>query len=559
MDSDLLNLPIGVKIPVKPGTKPVFCRGKVGEKLHQPFPYFTLDDPYNHHLTIDYNCLHDPHLRDYHKREDVLKLLRRRGFVTSDNKVVCTLKEFNQYRDYLTRHKLFSEQMSMRKEECIQPPPAKSKHGTQLPGATNASRPGKRWMQTHKPYCPPPPKRRETTRKLRQSKRVKAALDEDQTYTAADLGQEDATLPGSVSTGADSQGKPDIAADGQVKAVSEQLTAAEAQKLKELVETVVLRVFGKLKVPQDKRVNFLKNAAQGIRGTSSGMRAQPLETPQDHCQEMETVAQELVATVLEMLGDHLESQASDQGAAASLEEQPVDGGATQADKSEEAETATSHRACLEACLDKLTGLVVKNVRNLLKSMVASQFGRDSSGEHTEILELPKGQASNIQPEPSQTLSSKQGMEARRGFPRASERRRQEASKGTKLPPLQPKRRAEGTGYAKTLEPEVLATVKESLENEEDATTSGNTLDIRTMAKQIIQSAIQRICQCRPAPTPEEDFKGTTASQGGKESSAAEDTLPSVGRRISRQPVPPAGPKPPARAGARRRAVRPKPV
>ncbi|KAJ7412872.1 fibrous sheath-interacting protein 2 isoform X1 [Pitangus sulphuratus] len=413
-------------------------------------------------------------------------------------------------------------------------------------------------MQPQKPSCPPPPKRRESTLKLQQSGIARAALDEDQTSFRADLSQEDATLPGSVSTDADSQRKPDIAADGQVKAVPEQLSAAEAQKLKELVETVVLRVFGKLKVPQDKRVDFLKNAALGIRGTS-GVRAEPSETPQDRCQEMEAVAQELVATVLEMLGDHLESKASDPGATASLEEQSVDGGATQADKSEEAETATSHRACLEACLDKLTRLVVKNVRNLLKSMVASQFEKDTSCEYTEILELPKGQVSNRQPEPSQKLFSKQGMEARRGIPGASKRQRPEASTGVKLPHLQPKRRAERTGYAKTLEPEVLATAKESLENEVDATTSGNTFDIRTMAKQIIQSAIQRICHCGPAPTPEEDFEGTTTTQGRKKSGAAEDTLSSVSRRPPRQPVPPVGPKPPAQAGARRRAVRPKPV
>ncbi|KAJ7411297.1 hypothetical protein WISP_103296 [Willisornis vidua] len=113
MDPKLLDLPLAVKIPQLPRIKTVWSRGKIGEELCQPLPFFTLDDPYNHHLSIAYNCLHDPILRDYHTRKDVLKLLKRQGLVTSDNKaglVVCTLKEFNEYRQYLTRQKLQAEQ-----------------------------------------------------------------------------------------------------------------------------------------------------------------------------------------------------------------------------------------------------------------------------------------------------------------------------------------------------------------------------------------------------------------------------------------------------------------
>ncbi|XP_038015305.1 fibrous sheath-interacting protein 2 [Motacilla alba alba] len=161
MDPELLNLPLTVKIPVAPGSKPVFCRGKLGEKLHQPFPYFTLDDPYIHHLSPAYNCLHDPVLRDYHKRKDVLRLLKKQGCITSDNKVICTVKEFNEYRQYLTRIKLQSEQI------------------------------------------------------LEQ------------------------------------QRKPDGTANGLLNAVFEQLTAAEAKKLEELVETVVYRVLERLKIPEN--------------------------------------------------------------------------------------------------------------------------------------------------------------------------------------------------------------------------------------------------------------------------------------------------------------------
>lgn len=35
MDPELLNLPLAAKIPVAPGSKPVFCRGKLGEKVKE--------------------------------------------------------------------------------------------------------------------------------------------------------------------------------------------------------------------------------------------------------------------------------------------------------------------------------------------------------------------------------------------------------------------------------------------------------------------------------------------------------------------------------------------
>lgn len=56
-------------------------------QLQTPGLSFNLDDPYLHQFSLKYNCLHDPHLRYYHKRKDILRMLKRRGFVTCDNKV----------------------------------------------------------------------------------------------------------------------------------------------------------------------------------------------------------------------------------------------------------------------------------------------------------------------------------------------------------------------------------------------------------------------------------------------------------------------------------------
>ncbi|KAF4791688.1 fibrous sheath-interacting protein 2 isoform X1 [Turdus rufiventris] len=345
---------------------------------------------------------------------------------------------------------------------------------------------------------------------------------------------------------ADSQRKPDNTAHSLFKAVLEQLTAAEAQKLQALVETVVHEVFGRLRVPQDYYVNFLRRAARKIRGiVFSG--CVKTETPPDHHQEMEMLAKELVATVLESLGDRLESKASEPKKAARQKEQPVDGRASLVDKSKEAEAASSDIAHLHACLDKLTRQVVKNVRCLLKSMVASQFEGDSSCEYTKILELPKGKVSNRQMQPA--ISG------------ASEGHSPEASTGVKLPALGPQPQAEGTGCAKTMEPENPATVKGSLVGEVNPATSGNTLDIRTMANRIVQPLLDQIGHHGPAPIPRQNFQipvpNPTTSQGGEESCTAEGTPPSVDRQFSRQPIPPEGPKLPAQTRAWHRSVNPK--
>ncbi|XP_019466694.1 fibrous sheath-interacting protein 2 [Meleagris gallopavo] len=85
-------------------------------QLHQPSPYFDLGDPYCRHLRAEYNSLHDPYLQDYHNRKDNLQNLKNRGLITEDGKVVCTLKEFNEYRQYLTRLKLEREKIKRQKE-----------------------------------------------------------------------------------------------------------------------------------------------------------------------------------------------------------------------------------------------------------------------------------------------------------------------------------------------------------------------------------------------------------------------------------------------------------
>lgn len=122
------------------------------------------------------------------------------------------------------------------------------------------------------------------------------------------------------------------------------------------------------------------------------------------------------------------------------------------------------------------------------------------------------------------------------------------------------RHAEQPAYATTTGPEVLGVAEKKLERETKPkpTALAPTLAIRTTASRIIDSVLERICQPGPALTPELNWGRRVAKpptpRDGKGSCPAEDALPSTGPRLSRQPVPPAGPKPPAQTGAQRRSA-----
>jgi hypothetical protein len=56
-------------------------------QLFRPSYGFNLSDPYCRLLETQYKSLHDPHLRTYYKRKDILRRLKKGGYITSNNKV----------------------------------------------------------------------------------------------------------------------------------------------------------------------------------------------------------------------------------------------------------------------------------------------------------------------------------------------------------------------------------------------------------------------------------------------------------------------------------------
>ncbi|XP_077164408.1 fibrous sheath-interacting protein 2 isoform X2 [Paroedura picta] len=138
--NQLLDMPLFSKTPFLPGSNTLFYTTKVGERLYQQSPTFDLNDPYCKLMAPKYNSLHDPHLRAFYKRKDNLQRLKKSGFVTDKNKVVCSLKEFNDYRQYLTSLKLEFEKHYIQEQKMIEKQVTKLQETPLLPEAADTSK-----------------------------------------------------------------------------------------------------------------------------------------------------------------------------------------------------------------------------------------------------------------------------------------------------------------------------------------------------------------------------------------------------------------------------------
>ena len=72
-------------------------------------------------------------------------------------------------------------------------------------------------------------------------------------------------MPGRVHSDAESKRKPDVAADSMFRAVLEQPTAAEAQKLEQVAHALVWALLKRLRCPQEQLVSMLRRAALVLR------------------------------------------------------------------------------------------------------------------------------------------------------------------------------------------------------------------------------------------------------------------------------------------------------
>ncbi|XP_042298516.1 fibrous sheath-interacting protein 2 [Sceloporus undulatus] len=138
--NQILDMPLFTKIPFLPGSKTMFYTTNLGEKLYQPSATFDLNDPYCKIMAPKYKSLHDPHLRAYYKRKDNLRRLKKAGYITDKNKVVCTLKEFNEYRQYLTSLKLEFEKHYIKEQKMLEKQITKLQEPNVLPEGLDSTK-----------------------------------------------------------------------------------------------------------------------------------------------------------------------------------------------------------------------------------------------------------------------------------------------------------------------------------------------------------------------------------------------------------------------------------
>ncbi|XP_036375562.1 fibrous sheath-interacting protein 2-like [Megalops cyprinoides] len=98
-----------VKLPVPSGVELTLSRGKLGDVLYKPTTDFLRWGPCVRVMMPSYNDLHDPHLRHYFQRKELNDRLRRLNLVTEDNEVICSLKDYNTYEEYLRGLKMVAD------------------------------------------------------------------------------------------------------------------------------------------------------------------------------------------------------------------------------------------------------------------------------------------------------------------------------------------------------------------------------------------------------------------------------------------------------------------
>ncbi|KAL4224670.1 Fibrous sheath-interacting protein [Mactra antiquata] len=114
------TISLDAKLPMmqNPKGSVILYTTKLSEPKHRCKQEFDFDlrDPNGQYISNEYQPLHDPHLRSHFNSQLMRRHLIKRGFISEDGKVLCSLKEFNQYRQYL-RHIYFLEIANERKEE----------------------------------------------------------------------------------------------------------------------------------------------------------------------------------------------------------------------------------------------------------------------------------------------------------------------------------------------------------------------------------------------------------------------------------------------------------
>ncbi|KAK3506045.1 hypothetical protein QTP70_018120 [Hemibagrus guttatus] len=96
-----------------------YSRGKLGERIFETTKGFSLADPNTKLMDMQYNNLHDPHLKHFFNWRGKKQRLKKLGLITNDNKVLCTLKEFREYMRYRETFNLSCEKHLLEEQKQL--------------------------------------------------------------------------------------------------------------------------------------------------------------------------------------------------------------------------------------------------------------------------------------------------------------------------------------------------------------------------------------------------------------------------------------------------------
>ncbi|XP_067666296.1 uncharacterized protein [Haliotis asinina] len=102
------TLSLDSKLPVAPsprGSYTLFTT-EIGQPkyINRQKYDFDLTDPLGNATPAEYDSLQDPFLKNYFQKPPTKRILLGNGLITKDSKITCSVKEFNEYREYL-RHR----------------------------------------------------------------------------------------------------------------------------------------------------------------------------------------------------------------------------------------------------------------------------------------------------------------------------------------------------------------------------------------------------------------------------------------------------------------------
>ncbi|XP_014247437.1 uncharacterized protein LOC106665500 [Cimex lectularius] len=107
-------------IPIPLRYKTAYTRGHLGEPAVGQIDVsdMVIDDPYNYEMERKYEEVHDPALKDFFNKPENIKRLKDLKIINNEHEILCSLKDYNNFRRYLHRKNIPFVKDFINREVC---------------------------------------------------------------------------------------------------------------------------------------------------------------------------------------------------------------------------------------------------------------------------------------------------------------------------------------------------------------------------------------------------------------------------------------------------------